>query len=228
MLPKVSRAPRLLASRSFALGLVLSACAGSNAPSEPAPSAPTAAQVARVLAGGRTPSVLPVTGDPNGLWWDDPSQTLYIADDDGNRILSWNADRGAAVVRQLPSVTQKGDGVGQLVRMANGSLLVTCFGQGEAGGVALVPRNGEPSLIPALDVKRRRIGLTLTDDGRVFDTWFLKSDSGERAGAVAELSLNGIETDKISGLKKPVGVLAIGDMLFVSDQDLGEVLRAQL
>jgi hypothetical protein len=45
---------------------------------------------------------------------------------------------------------------------------------------------------------------------------------------VAELGLNGTETDRITGLKKPVGVLAVGDMLFVSDQDLGEVLRAPL
>jgi hypothetical protein len=37
----------------------------------------------------RGPAVISSLGDPNGLYWNDKTQTLYLADDDGNRILKW-------------------------------------------------------------------------------------------------------------------------------------------
>jgi hypothetical protein len=42
------------------------------------------------------------------------------------------------------------------------------------------------------------------------------------------LTLAGSELDVITGLKKPVGVLPLGSSLYISDQDLGQILKAPL
>ena len=42
----------------------------------------------------RGPTVLEVDGDPNGLWWDDTEQVLFVADDNGNRVLAWTDEAG--------------------------------------------------------------------------------------------------------------------------------------
>lgn len=183
---------------------------------------------ARPAVEERRAVVLKVTGDANGLCWDDRTQTLYLADDDGNRILSWTDKTGFVVVKQLPAVLPKAPGLGQLVVLANGTLVVTRFGHGSVGDIVFIPPSGEPSVIPGLEPKRRRIGLSASADGRLFDAWFEKLENGERAGAVGELKLSGGESELIHGLKKPVGVLVVGDQLFVSDQELGEILKAPL
>jgi sugar lactone lactonase YvrE len=176
----------------------------------------------------RGPIAMEVDGDPNGLWWDDAEQALYIADDDGNRVLRWTDTEGFSKVLDLPEAPESGAGLGQLVRTADGTLVVTRFGGGSAGAVAYAPLDGAPALVPGLDVERRRIGLTVAPDGRLFDSWFVRLESGERLGAVGALDLAGAEPEVITGLKKPVGVLVVGDALFVSDQDLGQILKAPL
>jgi sugar lactone lactonase YvrE len=45
-------------------------------------------------------------------------------------------------------------------------------------------------------------------------------------GAVSQLSLDGAEPELMTGLTQPVGVLAVGDRLFVSDRDTGQILMA--
>lgn len=174
----------------------------------------------------RGPWVLLVDGDPNGLWWQDG--VLYLADDNGNRILRWTDAQGFGLVADLPAAAPSGAGLGQLIRMADGTWIVTRFGGGSAGDIVFIPPGGTAQIVPGLSPERRRIGLTVTQDGRLFDGWFVRLSSGERVGAVGELNLAGTETEVITGLKKPVGVLAVGSDLYVSDQDLGQILRAPL
>lgn len=189
--------------------------------SEPAPNAPaTAVQ--------RGPHVLEIDGDPNGLYWDDTHQTLFLADDDGNRILQWTDKDGFGLVHNLPAASPQGAGLGQLVRTPDGTWVVTRFGGGSAGDVAFVSPDGKAQIVPGLSPERRRIGLTACPDGRLFDGWFVRLSSGARAGAIGELSLKGAETEVLTGLKKPIGVLCSGSDLYVSDQELGQVLKAPL
>ncbi len=122
---------------------------------------------ARPAVEERRAVVLKVTGDANGLCWDDRTQTLYLADDDGNRILSWTDKTGFVVVKQFPAVLPKAPGLGQLVVLANGTLVVTRFGHGSVGDIVFIPPSGEPSVIPGLEPKRRRIGLSASADGRL-------------------------------------------------------------
>lgn len=176
----------------------------------------------------RGPKTLTVDGDSNGLWWDDAAQVLYLADDNGNRILKWTDAQGFGLVKDLPAVAADSPGLGQLVLTGDGTVVVTRFGGGTAGDVAFVPPSGDAQVVPGLDPQRRRLGLTVTDDGQLIDSWFVRLSNGGRVGAVGSLSLTGTETELVTGLKKPVGVLAVGDSLFISDQDLGQILKAPL
>ncbi len=174
----------------------------------------------------RGPRTIEVDGDPNGLWWDDGAQVLYVADDNGNRILQWSDAAGFSLVKDLPAASPQGAGLGQLVITGDGTIVVTRFGGGTAGDVVFVTPAGDAQVVPGLDPQRRRVGLTVASDGQLFDSWFVRLSTGERVGAVGQLSLAGSEPAILTGLKKPVGVLALGEDLFVSDQDLGQLLKA--
>lgn len=173
----------------------------------------------------RGPTALDIQGDANGLLWDDADQALYIADDNNNRILKWDDTDGFTLVADLPQEGPKGAGLGQLVRMSDGTFVVTRFGHGSAGDIAYVKPDGTAEVVPNLDPERRRIGLTVTDDGQLFSSWFVRLSSGDRQGAVGKVDLEaGTETEVITGLIKPAGVLAVGEKMYVSDQDLGQIL----
>lgn len=176
----------------------------------------------------RGPAILNVEGDPNGLYWDDAEATLFIADDGGNRLLRWTDKDGFALAQNLTPAPEAGAGLGQLIRTADGTLVVTRFGHGAAGAVVTVSPSGEAKDVPNLAPERRRIGLTVAADGQIYDSWFVRESSGARVGAVGALSLDGTEVAVVTGLTKPVGVLALGENLFISDQDLGQILRAPL
>lgn len=175
----------------------------------------------------RGPTAYDVDGDPNGLWWDSDEGALYLADDNGNRVLRWSDADGFSLAAELPEASADGPGLGQLVRTADGTLVVPRFGYGTSGDVVYVTASGESGVVPGLEVERRRIGLTVADDGALYVGWFVSSDGG-RVGGVSALDLDGGETDLADSLGKPVGVLASADTLWVSDQDLGQVLTAPL
>lgn len=181
------------------------------------------ADVADAPAPQRGPVRLPLDGDPNGLWWEPSEQTLYIADNANNRVLAWRDGVPTRVVATLPPGPPTGPGLGQIVRLADGTLVVTRFGDGTAGDVVHASRDGTVGRVSNLDPTRRRIGLAVASDGTLYDGWFLRTSSG-RVGTVSTLSLTGAETDFLTSLAKPVGVLVVGTRLFVSDQDRNELL----
>jgi hypothetical protein len=173
----------------------------------------------------RGPTTIALDGDPNGLWWD--GETLYLADDDNNRILKWTDADGLGLVGDLPAAAEDGAGLGQLVVLGEGTLLVTRFGYGSAGDIVTLDPDGTSTVVPDLDVERRRIGLTVTDEGAIYDGWFVKSGDVQ-VGSVGEVDLSGAEPEVMGNLGKVVGVLAVGDILYVADQTAGEVLSAPL
>lgn len=175
----------------------------------------------------RGPTQIDLDADPNGLWWDAKSGTLLIADDNGNRILTWTDEAGLGLAGDLPAPPEDGPGLGQVVLTHDGTRVVTRFGFGTAGDVATLDPAGQAGIVPGLDPTRRRIGLTVADDGTLYDGWFIHTDTG-KVGGVGRLTLDGTETEVIGGLLKVVGVLAVGDDLYVSDQERGEILVAPL
>jgi sugar lactone lactonase YvrE len=174
-----------------------------------------------------TTASVPLDGDPNGVYWDGASSTLFIADDGNNRVVTYRDGEGISKYADLPAAPANGPGLGQLVKLADGSILVTRFGFGTTGDVVQVKADKTSAVIPNLDPEKRRIGITVTTDGTIYDAYFAKKGTGQ-VGAVALLTLAGTETDVITGLSKAVGVLATADTLFVDDQALGQLLEAPL
>ncbi|EYF04643.1 SMP-30/gluconolactonase/LRE family protein [Chondromyces apiculatus] len=196
--------------------LIVAACGGSSgggaADENPDPDEPVVAQ--RIA----------LDGDPNGLFWDAASGTLYIADDNNNRILSWTEENGVALAAELPEAPPDGPGLGQVVKTADGTLVATRFGHGTDGAVVFAKPDGTSGVVPNLDPVRRRLGLTIAPDGTLYDTFFV-SLNGVKNGSIARLDLSGTETEVVTGFQKPVGVVAVGDDLVVSDQDRDTVFR---
>lgn len=176
----------------------------------------------------RGPTSIALDGDANGLWWDAASSTLYIADDNGNRVLAWTEGAGTRLVAELPSPSPDGAGLGQLVKLPDGRIVVTRFGYGSLGDVVVVATDGTATVLAGLDPTRRRIGLALAPDGTLYTSWFTKTGQNPRVGAVGKLTLDPpSEVVVVEGLTKPVGVLATETELIISDQDLKQVLVAQ-
>ena len=175
---------------------------------------------------------LPLTFQPEGLWWDSATQALYIANDGGQQIIRWREDLDSFVVEaRLPEIAASAGSLGQVVKAKDNSLLVTRFGFSQAGAVLQVKSDGTIGSIGGLDVKRRRIGLTVAADGTVFDGWYLvvAPSKTPMMGTVSKLALDGTgETDLVTGIGKPVGLLALGDQLYISDQLNGLVLKTPL
>lgn len=201
-----------------------SACSSNTATSLPDAAAGDAA--ADVVAPPTTATVA-LDGDPNGLFWDAASSTLYIADDGNNRILAYRDGAGISKYADLPTAPANGPGLGQLVRLADGSILVARFGFGTTGDIVQVKPDKSSAIVPGLDPAKRRIGLAVTPDGTIYDAYFVKTGSGY-VGAVASVTLAGTETDVVTGLTKVVGVLATSDTLFMDDQTQGKLLEAPL
>ncbi|MEQ1500961.1 MAG: hypothetical protein ABMB14_01960, partial [Myxococcota bacterium] len=180
-----------------------------------------------LLACARTaePTEIPLDADPNGLWWDAPTATLYVADDHGNRILKWTDADGVSVVGELPAPADAG--LGQVVLQGD-RLYVTRFGKGTAGDIAWISVDGATKgVVSDLDPTRRRVGLSVLPDGRLVDAWFVAVD-GVKSGGVSAVGANGGEIELVTGLEKPIGVLVVGERLFVSDQARGVVLSAPI
>jgi hypothetical protein len=176
----------------------------------------------------RGPLSLAISGDPEGLWWEPSNSTLYIADQQNGRIMTWTDDGGFAIGATLPGPTANND-LGGLVRLADGTIVTVEFGSGTAGAVVYVSPDGGTGTVPGLDVTKRRLGLTLAADGTLYDSYFYKL-SGGLTGYVAQLDINAAtETDLVTtSLQKPVGVVAIGTTLYISDQDEDEVFQAPI
>ena len=115
--------------------------------------------------------------------------------------------------------------LGQVVKLPDGKLVVTRFGHGKAGDVVYANPDGTSGTVPKLDPLRSRIGLAATSDGTLYEAFFFSKD-GVKSGGIARIDLTGTEAEVIGGLKKPVGVLALGGELVVSDQVAGTILRA--
>lgn len=176
----------------------------------------------------RGPKTIAVDGDPNGLWWDAASQTLYLADDNNNRVLKWTDQGGFSVVAVLPTAPASGPGLGQLAFLADGTIVVVRFGGGTAGDVVIVRPDGGSGVVLNLPVDRRRIGLAVAADGSLYDSYFVRN-ANVNIGSIAKLDIAaGTEVEVVGALGKTVGVLAVGNDLFFTDQTAGKVHKAPL
>lgn len=175
---------------------------------------------------------LPLGFQPEGLWWDSKSQALYIANDKGPQIVKWDETSSTApfqVFAKLPDIDPKFGSLGQVIRIEDGSWLTTRFGFGAAGAVLKTDADGQHTAeVAGLNPAHERVGLTEDSTGAVYTSWFTGSIPVAN-GTVSKVALDGSgETDLVTGLGKPVGVLALGDQLYVSDQMNGVIVETPL
>ena len=194
------------------LGLV-AACGGGGGASADGPSI------------DRGPDNIPIDGDPNGAYWDPVGKTLYLADQQGNQILTWTDAVGFGTAIPLTGAPAGDTELGGLAATADGTLLTPRFGFGTAGGMIAIT-NGAATNLPNLDVTRRRLGVAVAGDGTIVDTYFIKTTT--RVGAVETLTLDGTETDLIPNLGEPVGVAVIGTTVYASDQATNTIVSTPL
>ena len=175
----------------------------------------------------RGPTTIALTGKLNGLYWDSSESRLFLTDDSANNIRVWDGGNLFPPYAALTAAPASGATLGQRTRTADGTLYTTRFGFGTDGAVVAVPKNGVAYNLSGTDPLRRRIGITTTPDGGLLDGWFIKGGTG----AVSELTVKGTaasERELITGLGKPVGVAVAGDVLWVSDQNTGNILSYSL
>jgi len=175
---------------------------------------------------------VPLMFQPEGLWWDSASQALYLANDKGPQIIKWDESSSTAafqVFAKLPDIDPKFGSLGQVIQLEDGSWLTTRFGFGAAGAVLKTDADGQHTVeVGGLNPAHERIGLTEDANGNVYTGWFTGSMPVAN-GTVSKVALDGSgETDLVTGIGKPVGVLALGDQLYISDQMNNVILKTPL
>jgi sugar lactone lactonase YvrE len=180
------------------------------------------------------PFELDVQAEPNGLYWRGDLSTLFIADDDNNRILTRTEDGMGGVFAEIPNPSNDpgSDGLGQLAAAADGTLFVPRFGFDDPtlGGVFRLAPDGTPTQISGLAANVRRVGLAYDDDsGVLYVATYNKDSEGVFVGWIAAVDpVNGGETTIVSGLEKPVGILSLGGKLYVGDQPTRKIYSVDL
>ena len=180
------------------------------------------------------PQVIDVQAEPNGLFYRADEKSLYIADDDNNRILVRGDDGGIKVFAEIPNPSGDpgSDGLGDLDFAADGSLFVPRFGFGMQGLGAIfrVSADGTPTELPGVASEWRRVGLDYDDARGLLHVATYSRDADDvYTGWISTVDpVAGVETKILGGLSKPVGIAVIGDSLFVGDQVQRQLFRVDL
>ncbi|HEY0255521.1 MAG TPA: hypothetical protein VGC41_28525 [Kofleriaceae bacterium] len=198
----------------YALLAVLVACGSPTKPASlTAPPQPAPVPVVE-------PTDIPLPSAANGLAWDPGEKALYLAAE--TKLLKWSNNEFSTVA-EFPSTGKLS--LGGVVRLADGSFLVTSFGFGTDGGVFHVDAQHHVVAVPNLDPKRRRVGIAVGPDSAIYEAYFVV-DGKEHTGGLAKLDLaKGSESEVPLGTKltKVVGVVATKRGVFISDQDANAI-----
>jgi sugar lactone lactonase YvrE len=210
--------------------LLVAACACGSTTSEEelrarTPEAPTRAKSAR---GTRA---IDIEWTPNGLAWDSGERALYAVDQSGNRIMRWTDRRGFQVAASLPRVRGGGaSGLGGVARLPDGRTAVARAAGGKGGNtIILVSEARGAELLAELASDRKRVGVAAGPEGILYVT-ATSPDKDGPPGRITRVDLGEpSETDLPMGdILKPVGVVVVDGVLYVSDQARGEVVAMSL
>ena len=168
---------------------------------------------------------------PSGLAWDVGERALYAVDQTGNRVMRWTDRRGFQVAASLPRVRGGGpSGLGGVARLPDGRTAVARAVAGKGGNtLILISETRGAELLSDLATDRRRVGVAAGPEGILYVT----STSDDKSGPPGRISRVDLqepsETDLPMGdILKPVGVVVVDGVLYVSDQARGEVVAMSL
>jgi hypothetical protein len=179
---------------------------------------------------------VPVAGAPNGVDVRDADGAVFVTDDSGSSIV-FTPDIAAAspsfsTFAQIPADGGR-TSLSQIAFAPNGHLLVERFGFGTSSAVFDVAPNGQVALASDTNPARRRLGLLVLDGGTFLSSWFSKEGDAPAAGGVSMITRGEtpgsvVERDLVTGLGKPVGLVTVGDTLFISDQAANRIVKVDL
>lgn len=229
--------------------LLLAACGGSSNPAVDAPKSPidsekpidstpvtpdAPADAAIVVDAPPADITMNLAGGGNALLWDATGKTLYLTDGTANKLVKWTDAGGFADVATLPTEAS-GISLGDMIKQADGSILITNFGFGTTGD--LIKVTGSTAVdTTGFVANRRRIGLAQDSTGKIYESYFVGGGGGAQTGGAATVTLAatvGVETEIVpatAGLKKLVGtaVTADGHTLYLSDQSQKKIVKVDL
>ncbi len=165
-----------------------------------------------------------LNGGANALLWDAASSTLYLTDDNNNKLLKWTDANGIQDVAMLPNESA-GNNPGGILKLADGSFLLANFGYGTQGGFINVDATGTAANLTGFDATRKRIGIAQDSAGLLYSSYFT-GNTANAVGGVATVMLQsggaGTETEvagatTTAGFKKIVGLVATPTALYASD-----------
>lgn len=174
----------------------------------------------------RGPLSFDLAGGANGILWVPSESTLYFTDNNSDKLRKYTDAGGLADVATLPAGSA-GISLGDIVRQADGTVLVANFGFGTQGTIFRVNTDGTSEALTGLVPNRRRIALRQATDGTLYEAYFVGGGGGTPVGGVAAVTLAGtaateteIATLNPQGnpFKKLVGLELKGDAVYLSDQ----------
>jgi sugar lactone lactonase YvrE len=202
------------------------ACASTPSDEELLARTPDAPSRAKSARGGRA---IDLDWDPNGLAWDSRERALYAIDQGGNRLMRWTDRRGFQVAASLPRARGAASGPVGVARLADGRTVIARSGKGGSSVIVISEVRGAESL-SSLAPDRRRVGVAVGAGEQVYITSSGPAGKDGPQGHVSRVDLaEPSETDlPFFELLKPVGVVLVDGVLYVSDQTRGEIVALTL
>ncbi|WP_322012160.1 hypothetical protein [Paraburkholderia sp. J12] len=170
---------------------------------------------------------------PNGLAVRPDDGAVYLTDDATSSVLRSSDGRSFSRYAGVPIGAGQAASLSQIAFDAEGNLLVERFGFGTAGGLFSIAGADHVVALAGLDPTRRRLGLASAGAHRALSTWFKGGGEGAATGGLSLVTYDAAtgearERDLVTGLGKPVGVVVLGDKVFIADQARNAIVSASL
>lgn len=219
----------------LALGVSFLACSSNNNTTPDAPKPVDASPDAPGSGSGGSDSFT-ITGQANGLFWDNSTSTLYFTEKTGttgNAFAKWTDAGGVQTVASLDGVGSANPG--DIIKLADGSFLTPQFSSSNTNnGIIHIVGSDATLLQDAARGTYKQVGMALDGSGNVFTAAFV-GKTGSASGFVLEDTITGTTLTETpmagSGgqagmMMKVVGIASESDgSLLISDADSGAIWK---
>src|SRR6516162_4580718 len=146
-------------------------------------------------------NALPLRGAPNGLFYEDLSDTLFIADERDSSIVMIPSGHPPRVVARIPAGCSQRPSIGGLARSPDGTFFVARLGWGEAGAVVRV--TDQVTILDGTDPTWWHLGVAYDErNGILWATAFERP--AFRGWLMAIDPQSGRVVERVGGFQKPV------------------------